>query len=121
IRRQTVARLLGDDGPKALTLAAGFGAASSSCSYAAVALARALFRRGASFTAAMAFEIASTNLVIELGIILALPLSWQFTLAEFVGGPIMIVLVAAAFRLFVRQRLLLAAREQADNGLAGAM
>jgi len=72
IRRQTIVRLLGDDRPKTLARAAGFGAASSSCSYAAVALARALFRRGASFTAAMAFEIASTNLVIELGIIMAL-------------------------------------------------
>src|SRR6266702_1812943 len=87
----------------------------------AVALARALFRRGASFTAAMAFEIASTNLVIELGIILALLLSWQFTLAEFVGGPIMIVLMAVAFRLFVRKRLIDAARRQADKGVAGSM
>jgi uncharacterized protein len=121
IRRQTVARLLGDDQPKTLALATGLGAASSSCSYAAVALARALIRRGASFTAAMAFEIASTNLVIELGIILALLLSWQFTLAEFIGGPIMIVLTAAAFRLFVRQRLIQAAREQAGKGLAGSM
>src|SRR5437016_8109771 len=121
IRRQTVARLLGDDGPKALAVATGLGAASSSCSYAAVALARALFRRGASFTAAMAFEIASTNLVIELGIILALLLSWQFTLAEFVGGPIMIVLMAVAFRLFVRKRTIAAARAQADKGLAGSM
>ncbi len=121
VRRETVARLLGDDKPRTLALAAGLGAASSSCSYAAVALARALFRRGASFTAAMAFEIASTNLVIELGIILALLLSWQFTLAEFAGGPIMIVLVAVAFRLFVRQRLVDAAREQADRGLAGSM
>jgi uncharacterized membrane protein YraQ (UPF0718 family) len=121
VRRQTVARLLGDDRPKTLALATGLGAASSSCSYAAVALARALFRRGASFTAAMAFEIASTNLVIELGIIMALLLSWQFTLAEFVGGPIMIVLMAVAFRLFVRQRLIRAAREQADKGLAGSM
>ena len=69
----------------------------------------------------MVFEIASTNLVIELGIILALLLSWQFTLAEFIGGPIMIVLVAVAFRLFVRQRLIEAAREQADKGLAGSM
>ena len=86
-----------------------------------MALARALFRRGASFTAAMVFEIASTNLVIELGIIMALLLSWQFTLAEFVGGPIMIVLVALAFRLFVRRRLIDAAREQADRGLAGSM
>jgi uncharacterized protein len=121
VRRQTVARLLGGDGPGALAVASGLGAASSSCSYAAVALARALFRRGASFTAAMAFEIASTNLVIELGVILALLLSWQFTLAEFIGGPIMIVLMAVAFRLFVRQRLIQAAREQADRGLAGSM
>ena len=109
------------DRPKALAVATGLGAASSSCSYAAVALARALFRRGANFTAAMAFEIASTNLVIELGIILALLISWQFTLAEFVGGPIMIVLMAVAFRLFVRARLVDAAREQADKGLAGSM
>src|SRR6266566_2560495 len=121
VRRETVARLLGDDKPKALAVATGLGAASSSCSYAAVALARALFRRGASFTAAMAFEIASTNLVIELGIILALLLSWQFTLAEFVGGPIMIVLMAVAFRLFVRKRLIDAARRQADKGVAGSM
>src|SRR6266699_1704264 len=121
VRRHTIARLLGSDKPKALAVATGLGAASSSCSYAAVALARALFRRGASFTAAMTFEIASTNLVIELGIILALLIAWQFTLAEFVGGPIMIVLMAVAFRLFVRQRLVAAAREQADKGLAGSM
>jgi len=121
VRRQTVIRLLGDDRPKTLVIATGLGAASSSCSYAAVALARSLFRRGASFTAAMAFEIASTNLVIELGIILALLLSWQFTLGEFVGGPIMIVLMAVAFRLFVRKRLIEAAREQANKGLAGSM
>ena len=121
VRRQTVIRLLGDDRPRTLAVAAGLGAASSSCSYAAVALARSLFRRGANFVAAMAFEIASTNLVIELGIILALLLSWQFTLGEFVGGPIMIVLMAVAFRLFVRQRLIAAAREQADKGLAGSM
>jgi uncharacterized protein len=121
VRRQTITRLLGDDKPKTLALAAGLGAVSSSCSYAAVALARSLFRKGASFTAAMVFEIASTNLVIELGIILALLISWQFTLAEFVGGPIMIVLLAVAFRIFVRDRLIRAAREQADKGLAGSM
>jgi uncharacterized protein len=121
VRRQTVSRLLGDDRPRTLALATGLGAASSSCSYAAVALARSLFRKGASFTAAMVFEIASTNLVIELGIILALLLTWQFTLAEFIGGPIMIVLVAVAFRLFVRQRIIDAARQQADKGLAGSM
>jgi uncharacterized membrane protein YraQ (UPF0718 family) len=94
VKRETIVRLLGDDRPRTLLRATGLGAASSSCSYAAVALARSLFRRGASFTAAMAFEIASTNLVIELGIILALLIAWQFTLAEFVGGPIMIVLMA---------------------------
>jgi uncharacterized protein len=121
IRRQTITGLLGDNRPKTLAVATGLGAASSSCSYAAVALARALFRRGADFTAAMAFEIASTNLVIELGIIMALLLGWQFTLAEFTGGPIMIVLVALAFRIFVRKRLIQAARQQADKGLAGSM
>ncbi len=121
VRRQTVTRLLGDDRPRTLAVAAGLGAASSSCSYAAVAMARSLFRKGASFTAAMVFEIASTNLVIELGIILALLIAWQFTLAEFVGGAVMIVAVAAAFRLFVRQQLVTAAREQADKGLAGSM
>ena len=121
VRRSTVVRLLGDDRPRTLALAAGLGAASSSCSYAAVALARALFRRGANFTAAMAFEIASTNLVIEIGVILALLMGWQFTLAEFIGGPIMIVLLAVLFRLFLRDRLLGEARQQADRGVAGSM
>jgi len=121
VRRETISRLLGDDRPRTLAIAAGLGAASSSCSYAAVALARSLFRKGASFTAAMAFEIASTNLVIELGIILALLIGWQFTLAEFIGGPLMIMFVAIIFRLFLRGRILDAAREQADKGLAGSM
>ena len=79
MRKSTIVRLLGDDRPRTLAIATGLGAASSSCSYAAVALARSLFRKGANFTAAMAFEIASTNLVIELGIILALLMGWQFT------------------------------------------
>jgi uncharacterized protein len=121
VRRSTIVRLLGDDRPRTLAVAAGFGAASSSCSYAAVALARSLFRRGASFTAAMIFEIASTNLVVELGVILALLIGWQFTLAEFVGGPIMIVVVAVVFRLLLRPRLVEAAAAQADKGLAGSM
>jgi uncharacterized membrane protein YraQ (UPF0718 family) len=121
VRRSTVVRLLGDDSPRALTWASGLGAASSSCSYAAVALARSLFRKGANFTAAMAFEIASTNLVIEMGVILALLMGWRFTVAEFVGGPIMIVILAVLFRLFLRERLLRAAQEQADRGLAGSM
>ena len=121
VRRSTIVRLLGDDRPRTLAIATGLGAASSSCSYAAVALARSLFRKGASFTAAMAFEIASTNLVIELGVILALLMGWQFTLAEFIGGPIMIVVLAVAFRLFLREKLLRDAREQADRALAGSM
>jgi uncharacterized protein len=121
VRRSTVVALLGDDRPRTLAVAAGLGAASSSCSYAAVALARSLFRKGANFTAAMAFEIGSTNLVVELGIILALLMGWQFTAAEFVGGPLMIVALAVLFRLFVRTRLIDAARRQADKGLAGSM
>lgn len=121
VRKSTILRLMGDDRPRTLAIAAGLGAASSSCSYAAVALARSLFRKGANFTAAMAFEIGSTNLVIELGVILALLMGWQFTAAEFVGGPIMIVLLAVLFRLFVRSKLVDAARRQADRGLAGSM
>ena len=121
VRRSTIVALMGDDRPRTLAVAAGLGAASSSCSYAAVALARSLFRKGANFTAAMAFEIGSTNLVVELGIILALLMGWQFTAAEFIGGPLMIVFLAVLFRLFVRSRLVDAARRQADQGLAGAM
>ncbi|MET8953707.1 permease [Streptomyces sp. NPDC004393] len=121
VRRSTVVRLLGDDRPRTLTLAAGLGAASSSCSYAAIALARSLFRKGADFTAAMAFEIASTNLVVELGVIMALLMGWQFTVAEFVGGPVMIVVLAVLFRVLLRERLLRGAHEQAERGLAGSM
>jgi len=121
VRRSTIVSLMGDDRPRTLAVAAGLGAASSSCSYAAVALARALFRKGANFTAAMAFEIGSTNLVVELGIILALLMGWQFTAAEFVGGPVMIVVLALLFRLFVRSRLVEAARVQAERGIAGSM
>jgi uncharacterized protein len=121
VRRESVIRRLGSDRPSTLALAAGLGTASSSCSYAAVALARSLLRKGASFTAAMVFEIASTNLVIELGIILALLISWQFTLAEYIGGSIMIILVGVAFKIFVREDLVEGARRQADRGLAGSM
>ncbi|SHM80315.1 hypothetical protein SAMN05216499_114132 [Actinacidiphila paucisporea] len=121
VRRSTVVRLLGDDRPRTLATASALGVASSSCSYAAVALARSLFRKGADFTAAMAFEIASTNLVVELGVILALLMGWQFTAAEFVGGPVMIVLLAVLFRLLLRDTLLREAREQAGRGLSGSM
>ena len=121
VRREAITRRLGNDRPATLALATGLGAASSSCSYAAVALARSLFRKGASFTAAMVFEIASTNLVIELGIILALLLSWQFTVAEYVGGIVMIALLALAFRIFVSENLVAVARRQAERGMAGSM
>jgi uncharacterized membrane protein YraQ (UPF0718 family) len=121
VRKSTIARLLPDDSPRSLATAAGLGAASSSCSYAAVALARSLFRKGADFTAVMAFQIASTNLVIELGLILALLLGWQFTLAEFVGGPLMILLLALLFRRFLTTKLVEAARQQAERAIPGSM
>src|SRR6266571_5132955 len=78
VSKAEMGRLLPDDSPRSLTIACGLGAASSSCSYAAVAMARSVFRKGADFTAAMAFQFASTNLVVELGIILAVLLGWQF-------------------------------------------
>src|SRR3954466_15681089 len=115
VRKSTILRLLGDDRPRTLAIAAGLGAASSSCSYAAVALARSLFRKGANFTAAMAFEIASTNLVIELGIILVLLMGWQFTLGEFIGGPIMIGVIGVLYRFFLRPSLVAAAQQQAER------
>src|SRR4051795_8428018 len=98
VKKSTIARLLPDDRPRSVATATALGAASSSCSYAAVAMARSLIRKGADFTASMAFQFASTNLVIELGLILALLLGWQFTLAEFVGGSFMILLLALLFR-----------------------
>ncbi len=120
VRKSTIVRLLPNDRPRSLVTAAVLGAASSSCSYAAVALARSLFRKGADFSAAMTFQIASTNLVIELGLILALLIGWRFTLAEFVGGPIMIVLLALLFRRFLSKRLRAAAVAQSEKGVAGS-
>jgi len=121
VRRSTIERHLGDDRPRAVAVATLAGAASSSCSYAAVALARTLVRKGASFSAALAFEIASTNLVVELGIVLAVLVGWQFTAGEFAGGPVMIVIVALVCRRFLRRPLADAARAQAELGLAGSM
>lgn len=121
VSHRQMSRLLPDNKPKTLAIAIGLGAASSSCSYAAVALARSLVKKGANFTAAMAFEIASTNLVIELGIIMVVLLGWQFTAAEFVGGPIMIFVLAMLFRRFLTPKLLAAATRQAEKGLAGKM
>ncbi len=121
VSKREMSRLLPDDSPKTLVKACGLGAASSSCSYAAVALARSIFRKGANFTASMAFELASTNLVMELSIILIVFMGWQFALAEFTGGPLMVALVAVLFRVFLRKQLVEKAKEQADKGLKGSM
>jgi uncharacterized protein len=121
VPHQTIARALGGDSPKNLTLATLFGIASSSCSYAAVALARSIFVKGASFTSAMVFELASTNLVIELGILLAILMGWQFTAAEYMGGLLMVIFLAVLFRLTLTPRLVQMAKEQAEKGLIGRM
>src|SRR6059058_1585994 len=103
VSKREMRRLLPDDSPRT------------------IAVARSLFRKGADFTAAMAFEIASTNLVVELGIIMALLLGWEFVLGEFVGGPLMIVLLAVLFRLFLKRRLVEEARAEAEQGRLGSM
>jgi len=121
VSKSEMSRLLPDDSRRSLSIAAALGAASSSCSYAAVALARAIFRKGADFTAAMAFEFASTNLVIELGVLLIVLIGWQFALAELVGGVIMVVILAVLFHLFLKPRMVEAARAQAERGLLGVM
>ena len=121
VSKSEMTKLLPDDSPKSLAIATGLGAASSSCSYAAVALARSIFRKGADFIAAMAFEIASTNLVAELSIILIVLMGWQFALAEFAGGPLMIVIIAVLFRIFLSRKLVREARQQSDRGIKGVM
>src|SRR3989441_6228812 len=121
VPHQAIAKTLGCDGPKCLTFATLFGIASSSCSYAAVALARSIFQKGPSFTAAMAFELASTNLVIELGIILIVLMGWQFTAAEFLGGILMVIFLALIFRLTLTPRLVQMAKTQAEKGVMGRM
>jgi uncharacterized protein len=98
VSKREMRRLLPDDSPRTLAVASGLGAASSSCSYASVALARSLVRKGANFTAAMAFELASTNLVAELAIILVVLMGWQFMVAEFAGGLLMVAIMALLFR-----------------------
>jgi len=121
VLHSSMARLLGRDSPRSLSLATVFGVASSSCSYAAVALARSIFQKGASFTNAMAFELASTNLVIELGIILVVLMGWQFNAAEFAGGILMVVLIALVFRLTLTRSLVEKAHREAAKGIAGRM
>src|SRR5438128_1922291 len=121
VSKREMTKLLPDDSPKSLAIAGALGAGSSSCSYAAVALARSIFRKGANFTAAMAFQLASTNLVAELTIIIIVLMGWQFAAAEFLGGPLMVVLVALLFRKFLSHRLVAEARAQAERGLKGKM
>src|ERR1700678_2152969 len=98
VSKEKLAKLLPDSSPRTIVKASALGAASSSCSYAATALARTLFRKGADFIAAMAFQFASTNLVVELSVLIALILGWQFMAAEFLGGPIMIALLVVLLR-----------------------
>ncbi len=118
---RSLVKALGGASPKNLTLATLFGIASSSCSYAAVALARSLFQKGASFTSAMVFELASTNLVIELGIILIVLMGWQFMAAEFLGGILMVLFIALIFRFTLTPRLVQMAKTRAEQGAMGRM
>jgi uncharacterized protein len=119
VPRERIQNALGGSGLKPVALATGLGAASSSCSYAAIAIAKSLFQKGASTASALAFQFASTNLVFELGIVLWVLIGWQFTLAEFVGGLILIVVMTVLLRLFVSTRLEQQAREHAQAAGSG--
>src|SRR5690349_1854102 len=119
VPRHRIEASLSGSGTKPVGLATGLGAASSSCSYAAIAIAKSLFGKGASAATALAFQFASTNLVWELGLVLWLLIGWQFTLAEYVGGIVMIVLMTVLLRLFVSPRLERHAREHARHADAG--
>jgi uncharacterized membrane protein YraQ (UPF0718 family) len=119
VPRARIEASLAGSGPKPVAKATALGAASSSCSYAAIAIAKSLFQKGASAVTALAFQFASTNLVWELGLVIWLLLGWQFTLAEFIGGLLMIVLIAATLRLFVSPRLEASARRRAQAAQAG--
>src|ERR1051326_7617239 len=105
VPRERIQATLAGGGPRPIAWATGLGAASSSCSYAALAIAKSLFQKGASAATSLAFQFASTNLVWELGLVLWVLLGWQFTLAESVGGVVLIVLMWALLRLFVSRRL----------------
>jgi uncharacterized membrane protein YraQ (UPF0718 family) len=121
VSKRAVSRVLGADTPHSVALAAAFGAASSSCSYAAVAVARTLFRKGATLANSIVFEFASTNLVFELGLVLLILLGWQFLTAELLGGLVMVALLAVIFRLTLRRSLVERAQDQAERGLLGRM
>src|SRR5438552_10744562 len=94
VSKEEMQRVLGNHRPRTVVRASVFGMVSSSCSYAATAMAKSLFQKGADFISAMVFMFASTNLVVELGVVMVVLMGWQFAVAEFVGGPIMIVLLA---------------------------
>ncbi|HET8673850.1 MAG TPA: permease, partial [Thermoleophilaceae bacterium] len=113
VPRERIESALSGSGPKPVALATGLGAASSSCSYAAVAIGKSLFQKGASAATALAFQFASTNLVWELGLVLWVLIGWQFTVAEYIGGIVMIALMGVGLRLFVSPRLEREAREHA--------
>jgi len=115
VPRERIESTLSGRGPRPVAWATGLGAASSSCSYAAIAIARSLFAKGASATTALAFQFASTNLVWELGLVLWVLIGWQFALAEYVGGIVLIVLMAALLRFFVSPRLEEQARRHAQE------
>src|SRR6184192_2136466 len=117
VSREAVVRVLGRDDLRGVTFATVLGAASSSCSYAAVAVARGLFRKGATFANAILFEFASTNLVFELGLVLLILLGWQFVAAEFAGGLLMAVILWILFKVTLRQRMVDAAKRQAERGV----
>jgi uncharacterized membrane protein YraQ (UPF0718 family)/YHS domain-containing protein len=119
VPRTRVERALGGAGARPVALATGLGAASSSCSYAAIAIAKSLFAKGASAASALAFQFASTNLVVELGVVIWILLGWQFTLAQFLGGLVLIAVMATMLRLFVSKRLEGQAREHARKAEAG--
>src|SRR3954449_13034088 len=119
VPRSRMQRALGGRGPRQIGLATGLGAASSSCSYAAIAIAKSMFTKGASFASAMVFQFASTNLVFEIGIVMWIFLGWQFTLAEFVGGIVLIALMWLGVRLFVTRKVEEEARRHAEAGPGG--
>src|ERR1700688_2893909 len=119
VPRERIERALSGEGVGPLARATGLGAASSSCSYAAVAIAKSLFQKGASAASALAFQFASTNLVWELGLVLWVLIGWQFTLAEYLGGLVMIVLMSVLLRGFVSPRLAGEGREHAQRADTG--
>ncbi len=121
VSREAVVRVLGRDDLRGMTFATVLGAASSSCSYAAVAVGRGLFRKGATFANAILFEFASTNLVFELGLVILVLLGWQFLAAEFAGGLLMIAILAVIFKYTLRARMVEVAKAQAEKGLRGRM